>query len=480
MFGPGPMASADDEVTRAAAAATKGYVVAAAGCGKTEQIARATKISSGRRLILTHTNAGADALKARLDKLDVPKQQYRVDTIAGWSLRLSQAFPVRSSLGEIDRSNTDWPAVYSAAETLVEGGAVDRILAASYSGLFVDEYQDCSEKQHAVVRALSEQLPTCVFGDPLQAIFDFEQIVNWERDIFPAFSKVGELKTAHRWRRVNSHVMADWLEAVRLDLEKGSLSFASLQSPVTWSRLPSDQPWRTMAVTNACRTAHENAGEERLLVIADSVNVHARANIAKQVAKFGFSNLEAIDSKPLFSAANRIDKAAGTERLEAAIDFAGACLSGWGPGDLLKGTQSALTGGKAKRKQFGPLIDLAVGVTTANDEASLEALLEAIAALGKATPYCRERFFALLAALKLKREAGLPTLVEAVWEVQNRRRHAGRRLGRRMVGSTLLVKGLECEHVVVVATDDMSARDWYVAITRASKSLCILSSRQSL
>lgn len=124
MFGLGPMADADDEVTRAAAAATKGYVVAAAGCGKTEQIARATKISSGRRLVLTHTNAGADALKARLDRLGVPRRQYRVDTIAGWSLRFSQAFPVRSSLGAIDRSNTDWPAVYAAAWTLVEDGAV--------------------------------------------------------------------------------------------------------------------------------------------------------------------------------------------------------------------------------------------------------------------------------------------------------------------------------------------------------------------
>lgn len=329
-----------------------------------------------------------------------------------------------------------------------------------------------------MIRALSERLPTCIFGDPLQAIFDFERIVNWDRDVFPVFSQVGELKTAHRWRRINSDAIADWLESVRPELENGALSFRDVPSPVTWSALPSDQPWRTMSVTNACRIAHESAGDERLLVIADSVNVHARANIAKQCGKFGFSSIEAIDSKPLFAAANKIDKASGMERLGAAIEFAGDCLSGWGPGDLLKGIQSALTGGRAKRKQFGPIIDLAVNVTTADDEASLEALFEAIADMDEVIPYCRERFFAFVAALKLKRETGVPTLVDAVWEVQNRRRHAGRRLGRRMVGSTLLVKGLECEHAVVVATDNMSAKDWYVAITRASRSLCILSSRQ--
>lgn len=64
-------------------------IVAAAGCGKTEQIARAVAYSGQRRLILTHTHAGVDAITARLNKLSVPSDKFKVETIAGWCLRFA-------------------------------------------------------------------------------------------------------------------------------------------------------------------------------------------------------------------------------------------------------------------------------------------------------------------------------------------------------------------------------------------------------
>ena len=90
----------DVDVAKLAASLSRGSVVAAAGCGKTEQIARATQIAEGRRLILTHTHAGVDALRSRLKKLKVPSDKYHIDTIAGWCLRYSASFPNRSRLSE--------------------------------------------------------------------------------------------------------------------------------------------------------------------------------------------------------------------------------------------------------------------------------------------------------------------------------------------------------------------------------------------
>lgn len=45
----------------------------------------------------------------------------------------------------------------------------------------------------------------------------------------------------------------------------------------------------------------------------------------------------------------------------------------------------------------------------------------------------------------------------------------------RFLGTPLLVKGLEFDHAVVMYPEDMTARELYVAITRGSKSLTIVS-----
>lgn len=78
-------------------------------------------------------------------------------------------------------------------------------------------------------------------------------------------------------------------------------------------------------------------------------------------------------------------------------------------------------------------------------------------------------------ALGLKATHQLATLSVAIWEVQNRMRHAGRRLGNRSIGSTLLVKGLEFERAIIIAEDAMTRKDWYVALTRATTSIRIVS-----
>lgn len=78
-------------------------------------------------------------------------------------------------------------------------------------------------------------------------------------------------------------------------------------------------------------------------------------------------------------------------------------------------------------------------------------------------------------ALQIRFVRQYDTLTDAIWDVQNRIRHTGRSIGKRSIGSTLLVKGLEFEHVVIIHADNMSRKDWYVALTRATNSVTILS-----
>ena len=88
------MVDADDDLAALVCALKAGSVVAAAGCGKTEQIVKATKHGVGRHLILTHTHAGIDVLRRRLRDNEVPGGRYAIDTIAGWCLRYAASYPI--------------------------------------------------------------------------------------------------------------------------------------------------------------------------------------------------------------------------------------------------------------------------------------------------------------------------------------------------------------------------------------------------
>jgi DNA helicase-2/ATP-dependent DNA helicase PcrA len=68
------------------------------------------------------------------------------------------------------------------------------------------------------------------------------------------------------------------------------------------------------------------------------------------------------------------------------------------------------------------------------------------------------------------------TLREAAERYHSEFRYKGRPTGRRrVIGTTLLVKGLEFDHAIVLEADSLSRRELYVALTRGAKSLKIIS-----
>lgn len=71
--------------------------------------------------------------------------------------------------------------------------------------------------------------------------------------------------------------------------------------------------------------------------------------------------------------------------------------------------------------------------------------------------------------------AGDSTFYEASVSERERFRVKGRTLGKRNMGSTLLLKGLEADTTVILGADDMDARNLYVALTRASHKVIVCS-----
>ena len=68
------------------------------------------------------------------------------------------------------------------------------------------------------------------------------------------------------------------------------------------------------------------------------------------------------------------------------------------------------------------------------------------------------------------------SLAEAAEKYHGEFRHKGRPVGRRrLIGTTLLVKGLEFDHSIVLDATSLSKKELYVALTRGARSLTIVS-----
>ena len=279
-------------------------MVAPAGCGKTQVIATAVARHGGsRELVLTHTHAGVEAIRCRLSAFDVPARAYRINTIAGRALRLATAFPRTVGLSNAEpRNNSEYSAVYAAATRLLALQPIQEIMRASYSGMYVDEYQDCTLEQHHLVMALLNVLPCRLVGDPLQGIFDFgdNETVRWGEHVWPSFEPVSGPTTPWRWASCNI-ALGEWLTDVRKRLEEGR-QLDLRNAPVEWKD-GSDPRFRQRNQLAACLDAARNEEET---VIA----IHQWPNQCYDVASRLngiYSCIEAIDTKDLYDFAGRLD-----------------------------------------------------------------------------------------------------------------------------------------------------------------------------
>lgn len=483
------MPNDDENAGRIAVSSRRGSLIAAAGCGKTEQIAQATAISDCKRLILTHTHAGVDAIHSRLQKLKVPASKFHLSTIAGWCLQFCQSYPKRSGFDNtVPLAQINWDAVYQACFCLLNSGAVDGIIRASYGGVFVDEYQDCTIRQHDVIRLLAEELPCFVFGDPLQGIFDFsgQVSVDWEKDVYAVFPKQATLIQPHRWINAHNPKLAEWIKYVRTELEQHrpvDLSTRPLcrnNFGVEYTLLPQSDEERRKIIQSVCIKALDTPQNEKIIVLGDAAVPESRTLLARNLSKQWFRNIEPLDCDCLTRAANLIDASAGWDRLLALLNFACECMTGTDRAEMVKAVESHIQGGGKGRKAFQDLFPYTDCVMETGSRESMLGLLCAIDARIKTRLYRSEMFFAMQAAMRLNADDPNKPLADRVWKVQNSIRHIGRKFGRSSVGSILLVKGLEFDHSVIVHQPKMSNKDWYVALTRATKSIRILAPSESL
>lgn len=456
---------------------SRGAVTAPAGCGKTQLIADSLKLQGGTKpaLVLTHTNAGKAALEARLAKAKVPRDAYRVSTIDSWSIRLISKFPARSAhkpeILRLENPATDYPAVRNAAWKLLASGDIAGVLAATYSRLLVDEYQDCTIPQHQIVGWAAGVLPTCVLGDPLQAIFGFrEPTVDWTKDVHQLFPSVGELSTPWRWRNAGADNLGHWLLESRAQLmAQKPIDLSSAPAEVTWVQLPPDVNAAHLKRMEAARTKAPTS-QGTVLVIGDSTNPTGQRQVASQTP--GAITVEAVDLRDLTTFGRNFD-AASSNSLPALVEFAAELMTNLGGKELLRRVDSLSKG--TARKEANAVEARALDFMKVPSYATALAALQAFEDADGVRVYRPEVLHVLKEALQTAGR-GEYSFREAVAHARERNRHLGRPVARRAVGSTLLLKGLEADVAVVLNPTVMDARHLYVALTRGAKRLVVCSS----
>ena len=445
----------------------RAYLVAAAGCGKTEAVARAAGIhSEGRQLVLTHTHAGVKALKDRLQKVHADRGRVHVDTIAGFALRYAASFPTLSGLPTTEPSSTEeWTAAYEAARRVFDTRVGRGVLAESYAGMFVDEYQDCVLPQHELVMAMADVLPCRTVLDPLQGIFGFAgPLVSCDDHLAPTFDRLPDLVTPIRWRDSNPD-LGDWLVGVRGDIEAGR---------------PLDldgAPIRRVDVSPASqvRTCFKVAQSSGSVVAIGQWprDCHRTAQRLRGV----FTVMEPIECQDLVTWSERLEGAIGPTRAAAVIDFASVCMTQVGTqlrtaaGSFRAGNMPTLRASTPNRAAIEALSAVALDPTL---DAVAAAMAE-IEAIPGAKLHRRELWREMVRAIRAHAGNHDQTLTGTAWHVRDGGRYGGRRVEPRTVSRTVLVKGLEFDHAVVLNADVHDGPNLYVALTRGSRSLTVLS-----
>lgn len=445
-------------------------IIAPAGYGKTEEIADAVNSCFEKQLILTHTRVGVAALRSRMKKKQIKNEKFEIDTIASFCLKWCKAYPATAEVQIPDKiSEIDYLAIYKGTKKLFSYTWAREVLRQTYSGLFVDEYQDCTESQHAIFMELENLFPVRVFGDPLQGIFYWvkgDKIVNW--NLF-TFKVITPLTIPRRWEKTNKNLglLLDDLRKkiiTALDGNDVTINIADVRGCMT---ILNSTQW------NNGRFAYKIKNYEEVVYLS------AFPKKQKSFSQHNGGFFQCDEVKDLAEAESLIDGIEVEKKEKKALVLLETLKI------MINGIQAELGSyinnlkkGKSdfsrisKHKDLGQLIE-AVCV-----DDTPKSVLEVLRWFWKSTEFkiYRAELFYRIGKIYAYMTEENTTLHETIEALSCQQYFTEKRFSFSHLSSrTVLTKGLEFDCVIIDARDKMDVRDFYVAMTRAKKHIYIIS-----
>lgn len=468
------MDSALENVANDAIQAAPCSIEMPAGTGKTQLLAAIAVVGAQqgqRSLILTHTNAGVDAIRRRLRAFGIESSMVHVDTLTSWAFSLVRAYS--SIAGVSVPESPDWSesTIYVEGATRVAGArAVAEVHRLSFDLLLVDEYQDCTVVQHDFVCALSAAIPkTIILGDRLQAIFGFAgPLADWDTHVLPTAPVFSVATVPHRWVGHNE-ALGQWILDIRPKLVDGqTLDLSAFAIPgLTWQR--DSSPTAIAALAHGFRDF-----DETVVLLDKWPN-----DVAQHASRLGgaYSVMEDIQGRFMRDQLALLPNDGDQQIAFWLATFAKSCIVGLSGVDavVLARLGAGTTVGHYSRNGIKLVLEALDRLLANPTYEQLELEARNIQTVPQLKVYRWEAWNDTLEAIGMTVQNGEdPTANFA--RIRERLRRVGRRNHSRIASRTLLVKGLEYDHVIIAnLTNLRDPRNLYVALSRARKSVTIVS-----
>lgn len=449
-------------------------IIAPAGHGKTEMITDLVDKLPGKKLVLTHTNAGVSALGQRLSKKKVGSEKYSLSTISSFCMRWCDAYP---STAGIDKGIpvTDerfYRAQNCGAISIFSHKWAREVIQSTYSCVIIDEYQDCVDEQHHIFLEINKTVPVYILGDPLQSIFGWAgKPVSWKNI---GFEQVSIETLPHRWEHSNIE-LGNYLTRVR-DTLMPSLEGKS----VRLSTLPYGTFIKRISPADARGPMLYSEMNRYKSALYLTKWARAQCAFSRQTGGI-FQNDEPQNLNDLYKTAQILDADNADTRTETIYSFIENCatqvnaeLGNYGKHISKKNYDF---GRIKKHPEFGTRI-LNLHQNHGYDE--MLSVLDWIRSTSIFRLYRRELFTELMRSIRYARDKGI-TIYEAAQQIRmipnNQKRYAG---FKKLSSRAVLSKGLEFECVAINLGEQFTATEMYVAMTRATKAIYFITDHDSV
>lgn len=448
-----------------------GIIIAPAGYGKTEDIVSQVKLfdTTKKILILTHTNVGVEELLCRIKKYSIKSNKVNITTIASFSLKYIKMFPSISGYDkEKELFDND---IYNQMSILLKNVHIREIIKNSYDQLFVDEYQDCGISQHKMIKELCGILNYKIYGDPLQSLYEFDDIpVNFDELIENDFELIGKLDYPWRWNDKNKK-LGKWILEVRKKLENNNvINLYSIPNTIKFIK--------TSDINGSLRIlGFQYISRSIPNVILTRLPYQTKSYVKCFGGKYKMQ--EEIECRDLKEIAKLIDKNSKEEVLIELFNILKSSYTRLGQYDNVIKKIKNYSYDFSKLRNNRELGNIIVEYIN-NETVDIEKMIDIIKLIEKSEDIklCRYELIDILKKMlnniKIIKDRNASNTLQEITSKRKQKKFYY------SISRVLLVKGLQFENVIVVEPENMTKEEFYVAISRATNSLTIISKDSSL
>jgi len=254
------------------------------------------------------------------------------------------------------------------------------------------------------------------------------------------------------------------------------LNAADRPASVTFIPANADPQALLQSQGNTCRYFQRDPLDAVIAIHKGSQEYKAKCHTLSRNLSGRFSSIEEVEGRDLFSFVQKLERTrADADRLKEVIEFSKRCMTAVNanlPAGTVRGERVNI---RANTRNPEAAIKANAYLASPTSSAMME-FLQALRHREGIEIVRADLFFRALGVLSkhiLHPELSLP---EAAEKYHSEFRHKGRPVGKsRLIGTTLLVKGLEFDHAIVLDATSLSKKELYVALTRGARSLTIIS-----